>query len=48
MPNGHGFIDSDAHIIEPEDMFEKYLDSRYRSAMPKAWANILCRSDATR
>ena len=39
MPNGHGFIDSDAHIIEPEDMFEKYLDSRYRSAMPKAWAN---------
>jgi len=39
MPNGHGFIDSDAHIIEPEDMFEKYLDARYRSAMPKAWAN---------
>ncbi len=39
MPNGHGFIDRDAHIIEPEDMFEKYLDSRYRSAMPKVWAN---------
>ena len=39
MPNGHGFIDSDAHIIEPEDMFERYLESRYRSAMPKAWAN---------
>ena len=39
MPNGHGFIDSDAHIIEPEDMFEKYLEPRYHSAMPKAWAN---------
>ena len=39
MSDGYRFIDSDAHIIEPEDMFEKYLEPKYHAAMPKAWAN---------
>ena len=39
MSDGYRFIDSDAHILEPEDMFEKYLEPKYHAAMPKAWAN---------
>ena len=39
MYNGYRFIDSDAHVLEPADMFEKYLDPRFRSQMPSAWAD---------
>jgi uncharacterized protein len=39
MRNGYRFIDSDAHVIEPADMFEKYLEPRFRSPMPVAWAD---------
>ena len=39
MSDRYRFIDSDAHILEPEDMFEKYLEPKYHAAMPKAWAN---------
>jgi len=39
MYNGYRFIDSDAHIIEPRDMFEKYLEPKFRSEMPIAWAD---------
>ncbi len=39
MRNGYRFIDSDAHVIEPADMFEKYLEPQFRSPMPVAWAN---------
>jgi uncharacterized protein len=37
MRNGYRFIDSDAHVLEPRDMFEKYLDPKFRSQMPRAW-----------
>src|SRR5262249_21339412 len=33
------FIDSDAHVLEPRDMFERYLEPQYRAQMPVAWAN---------
>ncbi|MBI3799642.1 MAG: amidohydrolase [Deltaproteobacteria bacterium] len=36
MRNGYRFIDSDAHVIEPADMFEKYLEPKFRSPMPIA------------
>jgi predicted TIM-barrel fold metal-dependent hydrolase len=39
MNNAHRFIDSDAHVLEPADMFEKYLEPRFRSQMPIAWAD---------
>ncbi|HEV8717082.1 MAG TPA: amidohydrolase family protein [Candidatus Binatia bacterium] len=39
MRNGYRFIDSDAHVIEPADMFAKYLEPQFRSPMPVAWAN---------
>src|SRR5262249_6707101 len=39
MRNGYRFIDSDAHVLEPADMFEKYLEPQFRSPMPVAWAN---------
>ncbi|HKA53665.1 MAG TPA: amidohydrolase family protein [Candidatus Binatia bacterium] len=38
MRNGYRFIDSDAHVLEPEDMFEQYLEPQFRSPMPVAWA----------
>ncbi len=31
----HGFIDSDAHILEPDDIWEKYLDPEFRGEMPR-------------
>ena len=33
------FIDSDAHVIEPVDMFEKYLEPKFRDRMPYACAD---------
>jgi len=36
MHDGYRFIDSDAHVIEPADMFEKYLEAKFRSPMPIA------------
>src|SRR5260221_12722961 len=39
MLNGHRFIDSDAHVLEPADLFEKYLEPKFRSWIPEAWAN---------
>lgn len=38
MPQKFRFIDSDAHILEPNDMFEKYLDPKFHDQMPKAWS----------
>jgi predicted TIM-barrel fold metal-dependent hydrolase len=38
MQNGYRLIDSDAHVLEPADMFEKYLEPRFRSPMPVAWS----------
>jgi len=39
MHNGYRFIDSDAHVLEPADMFEKYLEPKFRSRMPVAWSD---------
>ena len=39
MQNGYRFIDSDAHVLEPADMFEKYLEPKFRSRMPVAWSD---------
>jgi hypothetical protein len=38
MENGYRLIDSDAHVIEPADMFEKYLEPKFRSPLPVAWS----------
>jgi predicted TIM-barrel fold metal-dependent hydrolase len=39
MSNSLKFIDSDAHVIEPRDMFERYLEPQFRAQMPVAWAD---------
>ena len=39
MSNTLNFIDSDAHVIEPRDMFERYLEPKYRGQMPVAWVD---------
>jgi uncharacterized protein len=39
MPNDNRFIDSDAHVVEPNDLFEKYLEPKFRQWIPEAWAN---------
>ena len=31
MKDGLRFVDCDMHIMEPSDLFERYLDPRYRS-----------------
>jgi hypothetical protein len=39
MSKSWNFIDSDAHVIEPRDIFERYLEPKYRAQMPVAWAD---------
>jgi uncharacterized protein len=39
MDRSHRFIDSDAHVLEPADMFERYLEPDFRSPMPVAWSD---------
>jgi uncharacterized protein len=39
MQNDYRFIDSDAHVLEPADMFEQYLEPEFRSRMPVAWSD---------
>ena len=34
MHKGHRYIDSDGHVLEPADMWEKYLDPEFRDEMP--------------
>ena len=35
MKDGYHVIDSDLHVIEMGDVYEKYLDDKYRDKMPK-------------
>ena len=35
MYKGHRYIDSDSHILEPTDMWEKYLEPRFRRYAPR-------------
>lgn len=39
MYQGYKFIDSDSHIPEPADLFEKYPEAPFRSEMPQAWVD---------
>src|SRR5208337_4910378 len=34
MERQHRFIDADGHVIEPEDIWENYLEPGFRSEMP--------------
>ncbi len=38
MYKGHKYIDSDAHVLEPADMWEKYLEPKFRDWMPRHFA----------
>ena len=31
------FIDADSHILEPNDIWEKYLEPKFRSEMPRIY-----------
>ena len=33
--NGFSVMDSDMHIVEPNDLFERYLDAPYKNQAPK-------------
>ena len=39
MYHGYNFIDSNAHILEPADLFERYLEAPFRSEMSRAWVD---------
>src|SRR5690606_2806806 len=30
----YGFIDTDSHVIEPDDLWDKYLDPKFRDQAP--------------
>jgi predicted TIM-barrel fold metal-dependent hydrolase len=34
MRNGHAVIDADGHVIEPADLWERYIDPEYRGVAP--------------
>lgn len=36
MYKGYSFIDSDSHVLEPADLWEKYLDPEFRDAAPRS------------
>ena len=36
MYKGYRYIDADAHILEPANIWEKYLEAEYRSPMPRS------------
>ena len=33
--NGYKVMDSDMHVIEPADLFERYLDARFADRAPR-------------
>ena len=35
MKNGFKIIDSDMHIMEPLDLWEKYIDPRFKERAPR-------------
>ncbi|MCH2169729.1 amidohydrolase [Myxococcota bacterium] len=35
MYRGHRYIDSDAHVLEPSNLWERYLDPRFKEFMPR-------------
>jgi predicted TIM-barrel fold metal-dependent hydrolase len=41
MKNGFRILDSDMHIVEPPDLWEKYIDDRYRERAPRVVGGYL-------
>ncbi len=41
MKNGYRIIDSDMHIIEPPEMWDKYIDGEFKDRAPKIVGNYL-------
>lgn len=41
MKNGFRIMDSDMHIVEPADMWERYIDARFQDRAPKIVGNYL-------
>src|SRR5579863_3210503 len=35
MKNGFKIVDTDTHMMEPNDVFERFIDSKYKSDAPK-------------
>src|SRR5437762_11782393 len=35
MPRTYNVIDADGHVLEPVDMFDKYMDAGYRERAPR-------------
>ena len=35
MKNGYKIVDVDSHMMEPEWLWERYIEERYKSAAPK-------------
>ena len=33
--NGFRILDSDLHVIEPRDLYERYLDPRHQARAPR-------------
>ena len=38
MYRGYRYIDSDAHVLEPPDLWDRYLDPAFRERAPKHFA----------
>jgi len=36
MSKDNRFIDTDAHVVEPNDLFDKYLEPKFRAWIPEA------------
>jgi predicted TIM-barrel fold metal-dependent hydrolase len=36
MYQGHRYIDADSHVLEPSDLWERYLEPRFRRPMPRS------------
>ena len=39
--NGFRIIDSDLHLIEPADLFERYIDEPFKARAPRREASVV-------
>ena len=39
MRNGYRVIDSDLHVVEPLDLFDRYLDDQWKPRAPRPISN---------
>lgn len=35
--NGFKLLDSDMHIVEPPDLWERYIDPAFKAQAPRGW-----------